>query len=146
AQLTLGGANPRDPSRRLTANHPSIAVTGRVPDTRPYLWKAAVSVAPLRTARGVQNKVLEALAAKLPVVTTSAVYNGLPASAPPGCLVGDSGEEIADAVIRLLAASPQQRRAVSDQAALELLSWEQQFAALPGILQDICRRQMGVVA
>ena len=146
ARLTLVGANPTERIRRLAADHPSITVTGRVPDTRPYLWNGAVSVAPLRTARGIQNKVLEALAAKLPVVTTSAVYSGLPDSVRAGCLVADSAEESANALVRLLQASPEQRRALSERAGLEQLSWDRQFARLPGILQGICRRPMGVVA
>jgi len=51
------------------ANH-QVVVTGTVPDVRPYLRHAAVVVAPLRLARGVQNKVLEAMAMAVPVIAS----------------------------------------------------------------------------
>jgi sugar transferase (PEP-CTERM/EpsH1 system associated) len=83
ARLTLAGAHPVRSIRRLGGNDHSIEVTGEVPDIRRYLWRAAVSVAPLLTARGVQNKVLEAVAAGLPAVVTPAVWDGLPAEVLP---------------------------------------------------------------
>ena len=52
-------------------------MTGRVPDVRPWLLSAAVVVAPLRIARGVQNKVLEAMAMARPVVASSAALQGI---------------------------------------------------------------------
>ena len=70
AQLTLVGRNPTPAVRAIAESDPSVEVTGSVPDVRPYLWSAAVGIAPLLEARGVQNKVLEAVAAGLPVVVT----------------------------------------------------------------------------
>ena len=64
------------PVRKVTdlAGDPGVVVTGMVDDVRPYVAHAAVSVAPLRLARGIQNKVLEAMAmAKLVVVTPDAL-------------------------------------------------------------------------
>jgi len=52
-------------------------VTGAVDDIRPYIAHAGVAVAPMRVARGVQNKVLEAMAAGRPVVGTAAAFEGL---------------------------------------------------------------------
>jgi glycosyltransferase involved in cell wall biosynthesis len=75
--------NP-DLAVRALADNPAIVVTGRVPDVRPYLQHAAAVVAPLRVARGVQNKVLEAMAMGKPVVTT------------PACLAGIAAREGAD--------------------------------------------------
>src|SRR3954468_16751037 len=72
ARLTLAGASPLARVRRLAERDSSIVVTGQVPDIRPYLWQSAVAIAPLFEARGVQNKVLEAAAAGLPSVVTSA--------------------------------------------------------------------------
>ena len=54
-----------------------VKVTGRVPDVRPYLAHSRAVVAPLRVARGTQNKVLEAYAMARPVLLTSAAANGL---------------------------------------------------------------------
>lgn len=82
AQFWIVGARPGPVVRQLAAL-PGVVVTGRVPDTRPYLQHARVAVAPLRIARGVQNKVLEAMAMGTPVVATPAACAGLGADAPP---------------------------------------------------------------
>jgi polysaccharide biosynthesis protein PslH len=74
------GMNP-DGAVRALAREPRVVITGRVPDVRPYLAHAAVVVAPLRVARGIQNKVLEAMAMAKPVVTTTACAAALTAKA-----------------------------------------------------------------
>jgi glycosyltransferase involved in cell wall biosynthesis len=61
--------------RRL-ANRRGVTVTGWVPDARPYLDRAEIFVAPLRMARGIQNKLLEALAMGLPCVASTAARSG----------------------------------------------------------------------
>jgi sugar transferase (PEP-CTERM/EpsH1 system associated) len=76
ATLRLVGRQPVPAVRRL-AEVPGVEVVGQVPDVRPYLNKAAVAVAPLRLARGVQNKVLEAMAASKPVVSSPEALVGL---------------------------------------------------------------------
>ncbi|MGH6967662.1 MAG: TIGR03087 family PEP-CTERM/XrtA system glycosyltransferase [Stellaceae bacterium] len=63
------GANPTRAVRRLCSDA-NIRVTGRVPDVRPYLAHADMAVAPLRLARGLQNKVLEAMAMAKPLIAT----------------------------------------------------------------------------
>ncbi len=74
--LAIVGARPRLRVRAL-AELPGVIVTGTVADVRPWLAQARVSVAPLRIARGVQNKILEALAMGLPVVGTPAAFEGI---------------------------------------------------------------------
>jgi len=141
ARLTFVGAHPTAAVRDLAVADGSIEVTGAVADVRPYLWKAAVSAAPIHTARGVQNKVLEALAAGLPVVTSEVVASGLPASVLPGCLVAERDEDAADAIVWLLAQDPLARRAVANQADLSRLGWDEQMAPLRGILSAAARRR-----
>ncbi|MGI4946454.1 MAG: glycosyltransferase, partial [Janthinobacterium lividum] len=71
---------------------PGVSVTGRVPDVRPYLAHAAAAVAPMRIARGIQNKVLEAMAMARPVVVTADALEGI--AARPGqevLLAADAG-------------------------------------------------------
>jgi len=75
------GAAPTGEVRAL-AGLPGVHVTGRVPDTRPYLAAADVVVAPLRIARGIQNKLLEAMAMARPVVATPEAFQGV--RAEPG--------------------------------------------------------------
>jgi polysaccharide biosynthesis protein PslH len=76
AVFLIVGARPAPAVERL-ASLPGVRVTGGVYDVRPYLAHARVSVAPLRVARGVQNKVLEAMAMGVPVVATPEALDGL---------------------------------------------------------------------
>ena len=76
AQFHIVGANPGPDVLRL-GNQRGVHVTGRVPDVRPYVAHADVSVAPLRMARGVQNKVLEAMALGRPVVASPQAFEGV---------------------------------------------------------------------
>jgi sugar transferase (PEP-CTERM/EpsH1 system associated) len=92
AQLWIVGANPA-PQVAALARQAGIQVTGRVADMRPYLHHAACLVAPLRIARGVQNKILEGMAMDRTMVATEAAWHGL--SAVPGqelFLAEDAGQ------------------------------------------------------
>lgn len=139
ALFSVVGSGPTRAVRRLAADDPSIEVTGAVPDVRPYLWRAAVSVAPLFVARGVQNKVLEALGAGLPTVVTPAVCEGLPTEVLPGCSVAESASGFADAVIALLGRPPADRRAMAARADLASLGWDERLGSLVQILADAAR-------
>jgi polysaccharide biosynthesis protein PslH len=139
ARLTLVGARPA-PAIRALSSDPSIEVTGTVPDVRPYLWKSAVSVAPLLIARGVQNKVLEALAAGLPCVVSAPVFEGIPQAARAGCVQGDTPAAFASSVIRLLLMRPEERRRLATQVNLSELSWREAFAPLGALLHAACHQ------
>ena len=139
AHLTLVGSHPTGAIRRLAAGDPSIEVTGTVPDVRPYLWRSAVSAAPLLISRGVQNKVIEAIAAGLPVVITPAVSEGLPGEVMPACRVAGSAEAFAEALLRFLDAGPAERRAAAGAANLTALAWSDRLAPLTEILSDAAR-------
>jgi sugar transferase (PEP-CTERM/EpsH1 system associated) len=82
------GRAPTPAVRALASVENGVVVTGTVPDVRPYLQHAAVVVAPLRLARGIQNKILEAMAMGRPVVAASACVEAL---------VAEPGREILDA-------------------------------------------------
>ena len=112
AHLTLVGMGP-SPALRRRAADAGVEVTGSVPDVRPYLWRAAIAVAPLETARGVQNKVLEAVAAGLPAVVTPAVFEGLPEAVRPACRVARDPAAFADQICELLCLPAEQRRALA---------------------------------
>jgi sugar transferase (PEP-CTERM/EpsH1 system associated) len=106
ARFVMVGARPTRQVERL-ASLPGIEVTGSVADVRPYLAHADVAVAPLRVARGIQNKVLEAMAMGKPVVTTTGAREGLNLS-PELCRGGDTPEGFTGAVLSLLR-SPSER-------------------------------------
>src|SRR6185436_8000380 len=134
AHLTLAGSSPTSAVRRL-AEDPSIEVTGRVEDMRPFLWRSAVAVAPIFQSRGVQNKVLEAAAAGLPSVVTRTVGDGLPREVLPACRVADTAEAFAAAVIELLALTPTARRREAARASLASLGWPARLAPLMALME-----------
>ncbi len=103
-RLTFGivGARPTKAVLDL-ADLPGITVTGRVEDTRPFLAAAKVAVAPMRVARGLQNKVLEAMAMGTPVMASTAAVTGTGAMAGTHLLVADTADEMVTTLAGLLA-------------------------------------------
>jgi sugar transferase (PEP-CTERM/EpsH1 system associated) len=95
------GANP-GPATRALATAPGIHVTGRVPDIRPFLAWADVCVAPLRIARGIQNKVLEAMAMGRPVVASPQAFEGVRAMPGEALLVANGAGETGAAIRTVL--------------------------------------------
>ncbi|MBZ5496002.1 MAG: TIGR03087 family PEP-CTERM/XrtA system glycosyltransferase [Acidobacteriia bacterium] len=100
-RLQIVGNSPNRRVRNL-ARIPGVEITGPVPDVRPYLIKAAVSIAPLRIACGIQNKVLESMAMRVPVVASSGAFDGITAVENEDLLVDDSPEGFASKVVALL--------------------------------------------
>jgi polysaccharide biosynthesis protein PslH len=95
------GSNPSCAVRDLV-NIPGVKVTGHVADVRPYLVDASVTVAPLRLARGTQNKVLESMAMGIPVVASSEAARGVLAIPGRHLLVADNAAQFAHEVSRVL--------------------------------------------
>jgi sugar transferase (PEP-CTERM/EpsH1 system associated) len=140
ARFTIVGANPTHAIRRL-AQDPRITVTGRVPDTRPFLRRASIAVAPLRIARGIQNKVLEGLAMAVPVVGTAAAVQGVAGVAGRDYLVGDSPADMADAINRLLS-NGVERRALGarGRAFVEAnYNWDRSLEVLDSLIATATR-------
>ena len=133
AVLRLVGAEPTPELRRMAG--PGIEVTGSVPDVRPYLWRAAVAAVPLITARGIQNKALEALAAGLPTVVSPAVAEGLPESALQGCRVAATDAAFAETIVEFLGMPDAERRGIAARASLDSLSWERQLSGLGDLVR-----------
>jgi len=100
-RLQIVGSSPPELVRTL-ASDGSITVTGFVPDMRPYFAKATVAVCPMLVKVGISNKILEAMAMKVPVVSTGLGCEGLDVIPEENILVGDSPAEFASQVVRLL--------------------------------------------
>jgi polysaccharide biosynthesis protein PslH len=113
ARLLLVGRRPVQAVRRLAAV-PGVEVVGQVPDVRPNLAEAAVVVVPLRLARGVQNKVLEALAMGKATVASPQSLVGLAAHGAVPVLTAATRAEWVDALVRLLDDPTERRRLGSD--------------------------------
>ena len=127
------GANP-SPAVRALAELPRVHVTGSVPDMRPYLAHAAVAVAPLRIARGIQNKVLEAMAMARPVVASPEAHEGVRAVAGRDLLVANGAEAMAAAVTQVLAGGMPGLGRAARAAVLAGYDWKATLARLDDIL------------
>lgn len=101
AKMLIVGADP-SPAVLKLAELPGVTVTGSVKDVRPYVLRSAVMVAPLNIARGTQNKILEAMAMGVPVVTSRVAAGGVDAVDGIHFQVGDGPKDYADACLRLM--------------------------------------------
>jgi sugar transferase (PEP-CTERM/EpsH1 system associated) len=118
--LRIVGADPSPEIWKL-AQLPGVTVTGSVPDVRPYVRRTAVMVAPLNIARGTQNKILEAMAMGVPVMTTPAAAGGVDAVPGEHLVVARTPEEQASAVVRILEC-PEDRRRIGAAGRRRMLS------------------------
>jgi sugar transferase (PEP-CTERM/EpsH1 system associated) len=100
-RLTIIGADP-SPAVRALGDIPGVTVTGSVPDVRPFVRRAALMVAPLNIARGTQNKILEAMASGVPVVTSKIAAGGVDAVAGEHFLVASTPAEYAASIERIV--------------------------------------------
>ncbi len=132
-RFAIVGASPAPAVQRLAAPG-QVIVTGRVADVRPYLAHAAVAVAPLDIARGIQNKVLEAMAMARPVVATAAAFAGLHAVAGADLLVADGAEAFGAAVSAVLDGRHPGLGAAGRAAVLRHHAWSATLARLPELL------------
>jgi sugar transferase (PEP-CTERM/EpsH1 system associated) len=143
ARFVIVGARPTGAVRAL-ARRPGVRVTGTVPDVRPHLWQSAVAVAPLLLARGIQNKVLEAMAAATPVVTTSAVLDGVGAEEGAGALTGDTPAAFAARVIELLG-DPRKAREVGRRGhefVERSCRWDVRLSRLEALVEEAVQASM----
>ena len=134
-RFCIVGMNPAAQVRALTRDA-SVTVTGRVDDVRPWIAHATLAVAPLRIARGVQNKVLEAMAMARAVVVTSAAAKGL--SGRPGevFVSADGAIEFRCAIVALLQDSS--RREALGKAAREHVLRHYNWAVNLAVLDELC--------
>jgi sugar transferase (PEP-CTERM/EpsH1 system associated) len=131
------GRNPTPAVRALAGD--AVAVSGTVPDVRPYLAHAAVVVAPLRLARGVQNKVLEAMAMARPVVCASPCAEAIDAETGRHLLAAETAEDFVLQIDRLLAdaefATALGRAA--RQFVVDHFSWDARLSPIDDILSRL---------
>jgi len=130
-EFWIVGAKPTPVVERL-ARLPAVRVTGRVEDVRPYVAHAAAVVAPLQIARGVQNKVLEAMAMARPVVLTPQAGEGLDLVSGRDALVADDAERFAAAVHEIVEGGHPQLGTRARQRVLADYQWN--FAPLDEIV------------
>jgi sugar transferase (PEP-CTERM/EpsH1 system associated) len=141
ATFRIVGARPVEEVRAL-ARLPGVIVTGTVPDIRPYIFGAAVVVAPLRIARGIQNKVLEGMAAGRPLVVTPQALDGIDAEAGRDVLVRGGAGDFAMAVVDVLTGrAPPDLGGNGRAYVLARHQWPAQLAKLDGLVNGILHRR-----
>jgi len=133
-EFWIVGANPAPGVRRLGGD--GIVVTGRVDDIRPYLAHAAAVVAPLSIARGVLNKVLEAMAMAKPMVATPEACAGIEVAQGKAVLVARTAAEFADRLHAILDGEHKQLGALARQCVLARHCWD--FAVLERMMGGAC--------
>lgn len=137
AQFVIAGMHPPVQVRKLADRN--TVVTGFVPDIREYLSQASVCVIPLRIAMGVQNKILEAMAMGVPVVTTSIANRGINATHGKEILVANDPQSFATATLDLLK-NPHLRATITKNAKKFIeqnFSWEKNLTKLDALLSEI---------
>lgn len=133
ARFCIVGMNPADTVTAL-ANRGGITVTGSVPDVRPYLAHASAVVAPLRIARGIQNKVLEAMAMEKPVLATPEAMIGIVDCPEAKLQVTAVAAEMVSAAVSLLSGAEVSNRAGRD-CILQHYNWDANLKRIADMLQ-----------
>lgn len=129
-RLYIVGMRPTPGVQALAGD--AIVVTGGVPDVRPFLQHAAVAVAPLRVARGIQNKVLEAMAMARPVVTSRACAGAIEGVTGAELAIAEDAREFIERVSSLLS-EPDRANAMGAAArhlVVDRYSWQQRLSGI----------------
>uniref|UniRef100_A0A486XRJ9 FIG137776: Glycosyltransferase n=1 Tax=Rheinheimera sp. BAL341 TaxID=1708203 RepID=A0A486XRJ9_9GAMM len=131
-QFLIVGGKPSSEVRAL-AQQPGVVVTGRVDDIRPYINQARFVVAPMLIARGIQNKVLEAMAMNKAVVCSAMAMEGINAPASECAVIADGAEAFYSACLRLLQHPVAQ--CYNRQWILDNFTWQQTLSGLQRYLE-----------
>jgi glycosyltransferase involved in cell wall biosynthesis len=139
-KLLITGATPS--AAVLALRSESVTVTGWVDDVRTGFAQSRMLVAPMQSSIGLQNKLLEAMAMRIPCLTTTLSNNALKAEAGKQIIVADTPQAFADAILRLL--SNEQEADALAQAGYnfvhEHFSWEGSVRKLNDVLERVVKK------
>ena len=130
------GSNPTEEVRRL-GHGVDIVVTGRVTDVRPYLKHATAVVAPMRIARGIQNKVLEAMAMAKPTIVTSQALEGIQAIHGQEVLLGDDEQALQALVQSVINGEYVEIGTRARHKVMSDFSWEENLPIVRSHLEEV---------
>lgn len=137
ARLVLAGASPHPRVLGLASNH--VRITGWVEDIRPFYGKAKIFIAPMTIGTGLQNKLLEAMAMKIPCITSALANQALGAAPEKEILTGETAGEFAQQVLRLLE-NPNQADAIAEaghQFVKRHFDWEAATRKLEALMRGV---------
>jgi sugar transferase (PEP-CTERM/EpsH1 system associated) len=129
------GGNPTPAVRKLAQN-PAVTVTGRVPDVRPYLNHALAAVAPMRVARGIQNKVLEGMAMARPVLVSELGFEGIDDAGREHVIIAESAGDYCRAVGELLAGMHPELGSGARAYVRRAFNWDDNLPEVAALLGD----------
>lgn len=129
------GSNPAPQVRKL-ADLPGVVVTGRVEDIRLYLAHAAVAIAPMRIARGIQNKVLEAMAMARPVIVSEAGIEGIGAIHDEDVLVASHTSDYGRYINNVLTQKYKTLGYSARRRVMQDFSWENNLPLVGQLLEN----------
>ena len=139
ARFLVVGRGPTEDMRELAARDGSIEITGQVEDVLPYLAMSDVFVCPVRLGGGFRGKVLEAMAAGVPVVSTRLGAEGLPAKDGENILLAETPHQLANATVRMLTDREQAGRisARARELVVTDYSWRRGVEILERVLGEV---------
>jgi polysaccharide biosynthesis protein PslH len=140
-QFLVVGAEP-SPEIRALAKVPGITVTGSVPDVRPFVTRAALTIAPLKIARGTQNKIIESMAMGVPVISSGMAARGVDVIPSEHILVADTPAEWVEQVERLLG-NPMERERLAKSGRERVIhqhNWQRSMERLDVLIADCVRK------
>jgi glycosyltransferase involved in cell wall biosynthesis len=139
-EFRIVGRQPTAAVRAL-GRLPGVTVSGAVPDVRPHHAEALLAVAPFRIARGIQNKVLEAMASGVPVVGTLLAFQGIAAGERDGIRVADAPEALAGLIVEM--SRTPSLRAERGAAARAYVEQHHRWDAVGVALEQVLERMVG---
>lgn len=138
-RLFIVGKDP-SPSIQQLDGHPSVSVTGTVPDIRPYLQRATMAVAPLTYGAGIQNKILEAMACQTPVIVTPQATAALAAVKDRDLVSAESPSTFAEQILALIA-DPERQHALGRNGR-SYVEAHHHWGAIAGQLEGLYKATM----
>lgn len=139
AELKIVGANPPHWLENAVKNSKNVRLFANVPEMIPYLRESQVFLHPHSGGSGIQNKLLEAMACGLPVVTTPTGIQGINAKPGESVLIAENFEEMAASAVRILT-EPDFAQTLSESERnliVENYSWEKIFSDLDAIIEEV---------
>jgi glycosyltransferase involved in cell wall biosynthesis len=139
--LTVVGRNPFPSLVELSRRDPSVIVTGRVDDVRPFIERAAAYIVPLRVGGGTRIKIYEAMAMEKAIVSTTVGAEGLPARDGVELLLADTPEAFAERVVRVITDDTLARELGTRAASMvrERFGWDRVAASFAEVCESAVR-------
>lgn len=136
--LLISGVDPSQSVRDLARTDPLITVTGWVRDIRASYAAARIFVAPMQIGTGLQNKLLEAMAMRMPCITSALANNAVGAPPAEAILIGNTPDEYADHILRLLGDDRERDRLAENghRFVHEHFDWDRAADALEGMIRQ----------